>query len=154
MLNDTIRKDYLRRRKLGWSAKTSLCDAKSVYEFERLGGYISEEPFTDPDSYSVRLRYVPDFDPSTILDGDFTDDQRNELVRRAECWGVWGIIGEFWDGDYWQQAGSCWGFLGDGLTDNGYDADIMDETVAAYHNHLNAQARDIEATRPDMYSVA
>ena len=77
----------------------------------------------------------------------------NREIDRIEREGVWGIIGEYWDGAEWQIADSCWGFVGDDLELNGYDDDIRRATLDAYKKCLAAQARALEAARPDMYAA-
>jgi hypothetical protein len=43
--------------------------------------------------------------------------------------GVWGIVGEYFDGERWQHADSCFGFVGDDWKNSGYDTDIMRATL-------------------------
>ena len=45
--------------------------------------------------------------------------------------GVWGIVGEYFDGERWRHADSCFGFVGDDWKNSGYDTDIMRATVDA-----------------------
>ena len=45
--------------------------------------------------------------------------------------GVWGIVGEYFDGEVWQHADSCFGFVGDDWKNSGYDTDIMQATLDA-----------------------
>jgi hypothetical protein len=44
---------------------------------------------------------------------------------------VWGIIGEYFDGEKWQHADSCFGFVGEDWKYSGYDTDIMQVTLNA-----------------------
>jgi hypothetical protein len=92
---------------------------------------------------SVRLRVVPD--DSVDLDDLFgdtfnhavnddirpevLDKQRREEVDRVERDGVWGVIGEYWNGEEWERVDSCFGFVGDDWRDSGYDIDIMRATL-------------------------
>ena len=55
--------------------------------------------------------------------------ERKEFLDKVNRDGVWGIIGEFFDGETWQHADSCFGFVGDDWKGRGYDVDIMRETL-------------------------
>lgn len=45
--------------------------------------------------------------------------------------GVWCVIGEYFDGEEWQHADSCFGFVGDDWKHFGYDTHIMRATLNA-----------------------
>ena len=54
---------------------------------------------------------------------------REEFIEKVNREGVWGIIGEYFDGEAWQHADSCFGFVGDDWKNSGYDTDIMRTTL-------------------------
>lgn len=91
----------------------------------------------------VRLQIEPDYDADLAnLEGDCYDPgvnpdiqphilarQRKEFFESVDREGVWGIIGQYrcpCCGN-WQDAGSCWGFVGHEWS--GYDLDIMAATL-------------------------
>lgn len=78
--------------------------------------------------------------------------ERKAFVERVRDEGATCLIGEYFDGDDWQHADSCWGFIGDDWKDSGYDVDIMRATLSAYDAHAESVARDTESERPDMYA--
>lgn len=94
----------------------------------------------------VRLRIEPDeicdldnllgdgFDPKHNPDIPAAKlaKEREEYVEKIDRDGVWGIIGEYWDGEAWQVADSVWGFVGDDYRDSGWDTDIMRSTLDAF----------------------
>jgi hypothetical protein len=65
----------------------------------------------------------PDIHPDRL------ERERKAEVERVERDGVWGVVGEFFDGEEWQHADSCFGFIGDDWKDSGYDVDIMASTL-------------------------
>jgi hypothetical protein len=83
----------------------------------------------------LRLRLVPDETCSLEdLEGDCFNPKANpdipasQLQRDHEAFiakvnreGVWGIVGEFFDGERWQHADSCFGFVGDDWKNSGHD---------------------------------
>jgi hypothetical protein len=54
---------------------------------------------------------------------------RKEFIAKVDREGAWGIIGEYFDGEQWQHADSCSGFVGDDWKNSGYDTDIMRATL-------------------------
>jgi len=99
----------------------------------------------DPKRGDVRLRIVPDGTCSfEDLEGDCFDHEANpdvpasrlqrdreEFIAKVNREGVWGLIGEYFDGEQWQHADSCFGFVGDDWKNSGYDTDIMRATLDA-----------------------
>lgn len=67
----------------------------------------------------------PDINPSLIA------KQEKEFKDRIDRDGVWGIVTEYFDGEAWQQADSCWGFVGDDWKDSGYDIDAKEAALDA-----------------------
>lgn len=94
---------------------------------------------------TVRLRTEPD----TIVDiddlaGDCYDPKANpdiqphvlareymEFVELVNREGLYGLIGEYWNGEEWVNAGSCWGFVGDDY--GGYEYDIMNAAIDGFN---------------------
>lgn len=117
----------------------------------------------------VRLRILADTDCSMDdLKGDVYDRAVNpeipesrmareekEFEERIDREGVWGITGEFWDGDEWIFVDSCWGFVGDDFRATGYEYECKHAVLQAYIKHYTRKndclARELEASRPDMY---
>jgi hypothetical protein len=89
------------------------------------------DEWSEPEIGAVRLRIVPDDDPSSALDylnqDCYTDKYRESIRELAERDGVNGLIGEYFDGTDWQHADSIWGTIG--LDFNGYETDIKAETL-------------------------
>jgi hypothetical protein len=56
---------------------------------------------------------------------------REEFIATVNREGVSGIVGEYFDGEVWQHADSCFGFVGDDWKHSGYDTDIMRATLDA-----------------------
>jgi hypothetical protein len=54
---------------------------------------------------------------------------RGEFIAKVDREGVFGVIGEYFDGERWQHADSCFGFVGDDWKNSGYDTDIMRATL-------------------------
>lgn len=144
------------RRPLGKNmtrARQALRDAKLKTEFDSCA------------NVRLRVEYQEDgciddlvgdmFNPK--YDG-LTNSQREReykaFVARVNDEGVFGLTGEYFDGDDWQHAASCWGFIGGDWRDSGYESDIMHATLEAHAKHCEALARDAERERPDMYAGA
>lgn len=91
----------------------------------------------------MRLRMVPDETCSLEdLEGDCFNSKANpdipasrlqhdreDFIAKVNRDGVWGIIGEYFDGEAWHHADSCFGFVGDDWKHSGYDTDIMRATL-------------------------
>ena len=136
MNTNIVKREYARLRAAGWHAKQALFQAKTLDEFK-----------TMEHQGLVRLRIVADEDVCMEdLKGDCYDPRVNSDVPRAKLereerefeqrvsdLGVWGVIGEYFDGEDWQRADSCFGFVGDDWKDSGYDADIMRATMDEAH---------------------
>jgi hypothetical protein len=144
--NKELLRLYKRERALGFNASVSLLNARTRMEWDKreVAKYSSGEPI-DPKRGNVRLRIVPDecssFDD---LCGDVFNTKANPTVHpsrlereqeefrdRVNRDGVWGVIGEYFDGEQWQHADSCFGFVGDDWKHSGYDTDIMRATLDA-----------------------
>ena len=64
--------------------------------------------------------------------------ERQVEIERVNRDGVWGVIGEYWNGREWVHVDSCWGFIGDDWRESGYDADIMRSTLDAANAYLTS----------------
>lgn len=94
----------------------------------------------------VRIRLLPDecadydnlagdmFNPAvnTDIEPEELERQEQEFKDRINRDGVWGVVGEFWNGEEWEEADSCWGFVGDDWKGSGYDKEIRETTIKAY----------------------
>lgn len=142
--NKELLRLYQRERARGFSAKWALSNARIRLEWDKheVAEYSSGEPI-DPKRGDVRLRVVPDETCSIEdLEGDCFNPKANpeisasrlqhdreEFMAKANRDGVWGIIGEYFDGEVWQHADPCFGFVGDDWKHSGYDTDIMRTTL-------------------------
>lgn len=137
---------YQRERANGFQAQWALSNARTRMEWDKheVAEYSSGEPI-DPKRGNVRLRVVPDetcsledlegdcFNPKANPDIPASQLQRDreEFIAKVNREGVWGIVGEYFDGEAWQHADSCFGFVGDDWRHSGYDTDIMRATLDA-----------------------
>jgi hypothetical protein len=131
---------YQRERAKGFQARSALSNAHTHMEWDthEVAEHSSREPI-DPKRGNVRLRVVADemcslddlegdcFNPKANPDIPASQLQRDreEFIAKVNREGVWGIVGEFFDGEKWQHADSCFGFVGDDWKDSGYNTDIM-----------------------------
>ncbi len=139
---------YKAARARGNTAQQSIREARIRAKWNSLNGSIVGDELVLEDEPSweghVRLRITPDESPYD--DDSFIDTWDDEIITvdgtemnneqyRAWLWdrierdGVWGVIGEYWDGAKWQHADSYWSFIGDDWKNSGYDIDIMDATM-------------------------
>ena len=95
----------------------------------------------------VRLRWEPDdcwtiddlagdcYDPKVNSDirPSILERQYKEFVELVDRESVWGMIGEYYDGEQWREADSIWGIIGQDNS-TGYELDIMAATIEAYQN--------------------
>jgi len=100
---------------------------------------------------SVRLRVVPDdcvsfddlegdtFNPKVNNDVPLArlEREQKQFREKVNREGVWGVIGEYWDGEEWVHVDSCFGFVGDDWKESGYDIDIMRATLDAMKAKLS-----------------
>jgi len=112
---------YAQYRAAGYSPIDSWRSSGIVAEFRK-----HEWSEYDPEPHEIgvmRIRLEPDdepYDPGDTLepfrgaDGRWRTREENEreLSDLLERTGVWGTIGEAWDGSEWVEAGSCWGHAG------------------------------------------
>jgi hypothetical protein len=129
------------RIKLAWEAADGV--ELSEWEAER-----SDDP---PFSGRVRLLLRNDDDWSSALDFDGSERDHKEAAERAEREGVCGVCAQFWNGAEWEEVDSVWGFIGNDWRRSGYDVDLMSSALDALTEHDATQARQLEATRPDLY---
>ena len=151
-MNSTILREYLRERKpeyttfLQGNGRIFQTSAQTALRHAKIRTVWAEHECVEhdePEIGSVRLRIEPD-DSMNIedLEGDTFNPKVNSDIPRARLEreqkefrekvnrdGVWGVIGEYWDGEEWQHADSCFGFVGDQWKDSGYDIHIMSSTL-------------------------
>lgn len=130
-----------------WAFRYAKTAAKAKVLWDKMDGWTAERrgDNEEPDEYGrgpVRLLVLPDesysvddmFDSAVYDDPDKARQAQIDDVGRN---GVWGVVGEYWDGEEWQHADSCWGHVGyhdvSDPFDNAYAADIMLSTIAARH---------------------
>jgi len=140
---------YRRERARGFAASWALSNARTRLEWDKheVAEHTSGE-LIEPKGGQVRLRTVPD-DTGSLddLEGDCFNPkanptvppsrlhrEREEFIAKINADGVWGVIGEYFDGETWQHADSCFGFVGDDWKHSGYDTDIMHATLTAPRN--------------------
>jgi hypothetical protein len=137
---------YQRERANGFQARWALANARTRLEWDKheVAEYSNGEPI-DAKRGNVRLRIVPDdscsledlegdcFNPETNSDIPESRLQRDreEFIATVNREGVWGIIGEYFDGEEWQHGDSCFGFVGEDWQHSGYDTEIMRATLDA-----------------------
>ena len=136
-MDTAIIREYKRQRSLGYfptSATRALQSARTIVAWSAAGGYETSEGDTfQDDGDTVRLITKPDDDWESATDCGCEDEgciPRNQ--ERASRDGVFGIIGEWFDGEKWQEADAVWGFIGDDWRDSGHDVDIMQTTLEAF----------------------
>jgi hypothetical protein len=66
---------------------------------------------------------------NTDIQPHILEREEREFIDKINREGVWGIIGEFWNGEEWIQADSVWGFVGDDWKGSGYDLDVKWSTL-------------------------
>ena len=147
--NKELLRLYRRERARGFSAQWALSNARTRVEWAKyeVAEYSSGEPI-DPQRGNVRLRAVSDeacsigdlegdcFNPKANPDipASRLERDRKEFIAKVNQEGVSGIVGEYFDGEVWQHADSCFGFVGDDWKHSGYDTDIMRATLDAARN--------------------
>jgi hypothetical protein len=135
---------YQRERANGFQARWALANARTRLEWEQyeVAEYSSGVPI-DPKRGNVRLRLVPDemcsledlegdcFNPKVNPDvfASRLQHDREDFIAKVNRDGVWGVIGEYFDGEQWRHADSCFGFVSDDWKNSGYDTDVMRATL-------------------------
>ena len=141
MRYESIRKRiYAQFRMAGYSPADSWRSAGIVEEFRAHECGEHDEP----EIGDMRIRLEPDnmpYNPGDTLepyrgsDGRWRTREENEreLSELLERTGVWGSIGEVWDGSEWVEVDSCWGHAGydnpDCPIENCYIVDRMAECL-------------------------
>ena len=141
-----VAKEYTKRRAQGWRAANALHAAKTLEAWDAAGGHVCEgDRCMDCDEAEVRLRVVwddcsqlddllgdcfnprvnPDIQPSRL------EREREQEIARIEREGVVGIVTEYWTVSGWEQADSCYGFVGNDWRASGYDIDAMSVALRA-----------------------
>ena len=144
----TRRRHYGRLRAKGWIAKEAWRAAGVNERWEAAGGHTVDG--TDSvlvrsreDDAMVRAVILPDTDPDLswldidngpVLVGNrwMSSQEYGDMVRaRAMTDGVYFVVTQYWDGEVWQDADSCGGFIGEDWNDSGYDTDMMESALDA-----------------------
>jgi hypothetical protein len=148
-MNKRELREYKRLRAIGWHAEHALSHARTLVEFDKAR---NEFPGED-DIGAVRLRVESDdhmsFDDLTgdtynasanpDIQKSRMDREREAERERIERDGVFGIIGEYWNGAEWVDVDAVWGFVGEDWKDSGYDSDIMRATLDAARTFVDSQ---------------
>lgn len=138
---DSFARAYARERAEGVRASIAFHNVRTRDAWRKA----EWDEHSDPEIGDVRLRVVPDdcvdldnlfgdtFNPKVNSDIPLArlERERQAEVDRVNRDGVWGVIGEYFDGEDWQHADSCFGFIGEDWKDSGYDVDIMNATMDA-----------------------
>lgn len=135
-MNAFIRAEYMRLRAKGWTASAALRAARIEDTWADLvnEGVVRIEHPIDEEPYDSYIDTWDDLSPAK------REEEKKRLWRTIERWGVYGIVGAFFDGEDWHEVDSVWSILGNDLTDNGYDVDIKSATIDAYLAHRDAVA--------------
>lgn len=120
MNTDTITR-YNRERKLGFSAKCALQNAKTREKFKRYECAGLVRIRIEPDLERYDESYVDTWDCSSKK----KDRIKKEIFAKLERDGAWGIIAEACVNERWMEMDSVWGFIGEEWRDSGYDVDLM-----------------------------
>ena len=151
-------------------ARQAVTAARIDAQWKALGGETIDRyeasKFLDWDE-SPRVRIVAEPDDCQSLDdllGDtysakcnpeikqeILERERQAEIDRINQDGVWFMVAEYWDGNEWEHADSIGGFIGRDFAGSGYDTDLKAEAMRALDDCLTNEARELEATRPDLY---
>lgn len=153
MWYETTRKRiYAQFRTAGYSPVDSWRYAGIVAEFRAHECGEHDEPeFGD-----MRIRLEPDgepYDPGSTLEPFRGSDGRwrsreeleRELSELLERTGVWGTIGEVWDGSEWVDVDSCWGHAGYNRPSDPVENEYVIEHMRACLEHREKLMADILA---------
>lgn len=135
-----LAKEYRRQRALGVPATHAIHAARTLVEWEGLGGHTKQvdDDYEEPDA-TVRLHILPDDDWEHAAECGCPDTRCKERnTERANRDGVWGIVGEYRIRGEWEQGDSVWGFIGSDWEDSGYDTDVMSGTIRALNAAIGA----------------
>lgn len=109
-MNATVRAEYKRLRRKGWTASDAMhaAEVNAAFEEAEAEGLVAFEVIPDE---SADLSF---------LDQDCMEDVREAEYSRADSCGTWGIVATV-NG---KTVDSVWGFIGDDWKDSGYDTDV------------------------------
>jgi hypothetical protein len=95
----------------------------------------------------VQFKVEPDDCPDlSYLDQDDFADERISEIKRANCDGVWGIVGAYKLHGRFATSDSCWGFIGDDWQKSGYDVEIKATTIATLRESIRNRCRHCMGT--------
>jgi hypothetical protein len=80
--------------------------------------------------------------------------EEREFEELVASEGVWGFRADYWNGVEWIETDSVWGFVGDDFIGSNYDDDLIESALDGLSKCLASEARAIESTRPDLYTIA
>ena len=120
------------------------CDCGHVRIVEHPDEYVDLDDLLG-ESYDPNVN--PDIKPEIL------ERERQDEIERINRDGVWGYTAEYWNGATWEHADSICGFVGNDFTKSGYNTDLMQSALDALNRCRERQARELEATRPDMYGA-
>ena len=139
-------------RSKGWRARDAWSRVKTLAAWNEMGGYIDSYGVDEVDEKTIRLRILPDegmsyedlagdcFNPDLHSNKRELVSQEKAFIREIEIEGVWGVVGEYWNGETWEHADSCWGFIGDHWQESGHDETIMQEAMDAFNSQDHCPA--------------
>jgi len=133
----TVAGEYKRLRRLGYRASNAYDMAKTNVAFDNLEFDEVVRIRVEPDEFFDLDNLLGDtYDPSvnTDIPPERLERERKAEINRINRDGVWGIVGEYFNGETWEVADSVWGFVGDDWQDSGYDVDIKQSTINAYRS--------------------
>lgn len=147
-MTNQITREYRKARSEGWRAQDALRRARTLIAWAAEECDAHDEP-GEP-GYNVRLHVKVDDSVSLEdLKGDCFNFEvcgfpygRSQLAAQERAFedrvndeGVFGIVGEYWNGEEWVEVDAVWGFVGDDWRGSGYDDDIMRATLDALQEH-------------------
>ncbi len=121
-----LHKEYARLRTRGWPAAEAFRSAKINVAFDdaRRAGQVDFRTRDDQEPFDAS--YI---DTWTDLSETARDKARKDALKRVESEGTYGIVSYVLrtcsEGVTHEiEIDSCWGFIGDGWKDSGYDVDL------------------------------
>lgn len=129
---DELQTEYAKARKAGYLASHAIYKARAAIDFAAAESenlvrlrWVPDESYSlgdlEGDTYNPKAN--PDIAPSRLA------RERKEFHALIERDGVWGLVGEYFDGRKWQSGDSVWGLVGQ--DDCGYLPDIQRATLDA-----------------------
>lgn len=137
---------YTEARKRGYTAKMAFNFAKTEQAFRELGGVIEHETdnFVRSAESFVRvsvleMHELPDVsyvDTWTDIPTQRRERIKQEILERVKCEGLWGIVGEWFDGAEWHVCDCVWDFVGDDWKWSGCLEDVKQTAIDAFEENM------------------